>query len=426
MTERVKFKQQERKRRKANHVYFTDASIAALKPRKTAYLAWDATTKEGQRGPGPARRLAVLVSPLGTKSYRCVFYYPGSSKPHWRHLGKVNEMTLEQARAKTGETQEKAKQGIDPNADDPTKSDSFKAALEDYIKHKQIGDKGNKSALETQKVMLTSCADWHVRPVASIRPNEIERLLWLVRDGDAAKGLKARPYLANRLYSHLKDFFSWCARPTGSIKTTSPMIGMRKPWGGAKPRDRVWFKGKAGDEAIRGVWTAAEKIQGLEARYLKLLLLSGKRKSTLANMRWEEIDDDWYWDAPASQVKNKRTHGVPLPVSAQRVLKPRQSQGLVFGKLDLTALQQQVRELSGISDWFPHGMRHVMETKLAELKVAPHIRDLLLDHVPARGSGAGYDHHHYKSEMREAMEVWAKHIDKVVRTPLRVVEGGRS
>ena len=50
------------------------------------------------------------------------------------------------------------------------------------------------------------------------------------RDGDKTKDLKPRPYLANRLYSHLKDFFTWCARPnTGSIKM-SPMIGVELPF----------------------------------------------------------------------------------------------------------------------------------------------------------------------------------------------------
>jgi hypothetical protein len=30
---------------------------------------------------------------------------------------------------------------------------------------------------------------------------------------------------------------------------------------------------------------------------------------------------------------------------------------------------------------------------MAELRIPPHIRDLILDHAPARGSGAGYDHY---------------------------------
>jgi len=41
----------------------------------------------------------------------------------------------------------------------------------------------------------------------------------------------------------------------------------------------------------------------------------------------------------------------------------------------------KVQKLSCIADFFPHALRHTMETKLAKLKVSPHIRDLLLDHA---------------------------------------------
>ena len=58
---------------------------------------------------------------------------------------------------------------------------------------------------------------------------------------------------------------------------------------------------------------------------------------------------------------------------------------------------------AGIDDFFFHAIRHTVETKMAELRIPPHIRDLLLDHVPARGSGAGYDKWHYEPEMREAL-----------------------
>ena len=51
---------------------------------------------------------------------------------------------------------------------------------------------------------------------------------------------------------------------------------------------------------------------------------------------------------------------------------------------------------------------------MAEIKVPWHIRDMLLDHAPSRGSGKGYDHHHYKDEMLAALETWASYIDTLV------------
>ena len=127
----------------------------------------------------------------------------------------------------------------------------------------------------------------------------------------------------------------------------------------------------------------------VEGAYLRLLLLTGKRKSALANMQWQEIDDDWFWHAPQSDRKNKRLHGVPLPVRAQRILHPRQPRGFVFPGTMGAHRQWRVvtdQDHSGLwhGGFFFHGARHLAETKMAELKVAPHIRDMLFDHVPAR------------------------------------------
>jgi hypothetical protein len=93
---------------------------------------------------------------------------------------------------------------------------------------------------------------------------------------------------------------------------------------------------------------------------------------------------------------------VPLSTLTQSVIGKRQSQGYVFpGPVESThytddgVLHRKVRRESGITDFFPHALRHTAETKLAELRIPPHIRDLLFDHVPMRGSGARYDHYEY-------------------------------
>jgi integrase len=196
------------------------------------------------------------------------------------------------------------------------------------------------------------------------------------------------------------------------------MTDMEKPWQGETRRTRDWFKGNKADEAIVALWKAADEISGNEGRYLKMLLLIGKRKTALASMRWEHITDDWFWDAPASGSKNKRLHAIPLPKKATEILHPRRKEGAVFdglgGERALRGLQHNIRTATGIEDFFYHGVRHLLESKLAELKVAPHIRDLLFDHAPNRGSGAGYDHYEYRDEMFAALNKWAGYIDRLL------------
>jgi integrase len=186
------------------------------------------------------------------------------------------------------------------------------------------------------------------------------------------------------------------------------------------------------NDELRKLWAC--KLEPNEAAFLKLLILTGKRKGALASMRWGEIDDAWVWTPPGGQ-KNKRVHPLPLPKLAQRVLlglKPKQvkpddcvfpsGKGGNNGAIRLNArFQGRVQTLTGIEDFMPHACRHTCETKLAELRVPPHIRDLLLDHAPTRGAGAGYDHHHYRDEMREAIELWADCVERLV-----VPEGTRA
>jgi hypothetical protein len=268
--------------------------------------------------------------------------------------------------------------------------------------------------------MLKHCADWHARPVASIRYQEIDHLLESVRDGDKDKRRAPRPYLANRLFSHLRDFFGWCVKKRKI--STSPMSGMEKPWDGAKPRERDWFKKEAGANAIKALWQTADKIGGTEGKYLKVMILTAKRRTALAEMRWEHIEPDWFWDAPKSKSKNKRLHGVPLPRLAQHVLHPRQPRGKVFGEINFNGLLANIRQLSGIPDFIYHGIRHLAETKTAELRdkqhrplILPHIRDMLFDHASKRGTGGSYDHSDYRLELTAAVEVWAAHVEALVQ-----------
>jgi integrase len=409
-----------RERAIAGRRYFTEANALTLrgKRKKGPYQLWDAS--EGKdRDPAPARGLSILVNPAtGTRTYRCIYYFPGSAKPHARKLGRVGEMTLAEARDLTRKARGAARKGDDPNAGDPTRSDAFPLVVADYIAHEQIGKKGNSSAHATRKVMLGNCKAWENKAVGTILKKEIDTLLQCVRDGD--NDHPPRRYLANRLYAHLKAFFAWCAKK--ELIATSPMISLDKPWDGARRRERDWFKKGAGDDAIRSLWRCADQIGGMDGKYLKLMLLTGKRKTALAEMRWEHIEPDFFWDPPKSQSKNKRLHGVPLSSLAQRVLHPRQSQGKVFTKMRLQDLQGQIREVSGIEDFFWHGIRHLTETKMGELRdhnehslILPHIRDLLFDHAPQRGTGKVYDHGDYKPEMRTAMEIWSNYIAGLVQ-----------
>jgi integrase len=408
-----------RTKAEANRMVFTDKNVLSLRAKKKQFVVWDGGNG---RGSGDVvRGLGILVSPTGAKSYRSTYYFPGSPKPHSRHLGRVGEITLEQAREQCRVDRGLAKAGKDPRSDDPSRSDSYQAVVDEYHQREQIGKKKNTSADEARRLLLRHFEDWHQRPIATIRHDEIQKRLELLRDGNETKGFKPRPYLANAVHARLQTFFAWCAKPAIGKLKFSPMNGIDRPSDSGAPRQRDWFSGMSGDKAIKTLWHIADTFGGTEGAYLKMLLLTGKRKTALANMRWEEIDDTWFWNVPQPTRKtNKRLHSIPLPSLAQRILHPRQQSGFVFpgkrdGRIEVKdAFQNKIIRAGAMEDFFLHGCRHIVETKMAEIKVPWHIRDLLLDHAPSRGSGQGYDHHHYKDEMLAALETWASYIDGLV------------
>lgn len=62
-----------------------------------------------------------------------------------------------------------------------------------------------------------------------------------------------------------------------------------------------------------------------------------------------------------------------------------------------------------------HACRHIAESKLGQLKIRAHIRDMLFDHASGRGAGAVYDHHEYADELRTAVDKWAEYVERLVQ-----------
>ena len=266
------------------------------------------------------------------------------------------------------------------------------------------------SAERSKQFILTVCNRWHDRAIGTLTYTEIDDLLCEIRDGiKKGKRRRAAPYAANRVHAHLGTMFRWAKRT--KRLTENPMADMPKPRK-AEPRSRPWFEGEAADAAIVKVWQAADTIGGDAGRLIKLITITGKRRGAIQAMQWEQIQTDWFWKLPKPKG-NKRLHSIPLPRLAQRILSPR-GDGRVLRRIDAQFLMNKVRALTGLDTFIFHGLRHMVESKLAELRVQPHVRDKLLDHSPKRGTGAQYDHWEYRDEMAEALEKWCSYIERLV------------
>ena len=327
-------------------------------------------------------------------------------------------LSLKDARANFRSLVETVDAGKDPKLERQRKrreakretATSYAVAVEDFIQKEIIGRRGNSTWKETRRLLLKHGADWHGLPLSMIGTADVFDVL--DRLVAAGKGT-----LANRTYSAFRLAFAWWR--ARDLIASNPMDRVAKPFDGEKRRTRIYT-----DQELKALWRAADKMEVHRGAFLKLLLLTGKRKTALAAMRRDEVDEDGLWTPPQPTRRrrgNKRNHARPLPGLAQRILKGLPDTGAwVFpgrtgGHMDPgTSLKDDIVQDSGVVDFTYHATRHTVETRLAELGIFPHIRDLCLDHAPLRGAGAGYDHYEYVDEIREAFEIWADTLERLV------------
>lgn len=166
---------------------------------------------------------------------------------------------------------------------------------------------------------------------------------------------------------------------------------------------------------------------------VRLLMLTGQRKSEIADLAWHDIDLDKAEIAlPAERTKNARPHLVPLSREAVQILRKtprREGRTLLFGsgsggfsgwskakaELDarIAAARAERGERRPISDWVVHDIRRTVATGLRELRFAdPHLVELVLNHVSGmRGGIAGvYDRSERLEERRRALQLWGEHV----------------
>jgi integrase len=74
-------------------------------------------------------------------------------------------------------------------------------------------------------------------------------------------------------------------------------------------------------------------------------------------------------------------------------------------------------KLLNIAPWTLHDLRRTFATNLADLGVAPHVIERLLNHVTGTISGVAaiYNRSRYEPEMKAAMELWETRLQDLLQ-----------
>jgi integrase len=292
--------------------------------------------------------LFLWVRPNGIRTWMAIYKLPGAdggkrTVRRKKALGRYPTLGIAAARDEARALMALAVQGIDPEAKKAEaraaeqaataerRAQSFRTVAEEYVAAMKAGKKvGGRKA-----VTLSTAIG---------RESLLTRLV-LPTLGDTPLSEISKPMIASLL--------SRIEKEGGPVDATLKNIRLvfrfaqarwfegRSPTEGMKNRQApVKITRALSDEELRAVWRATQRQGGSFGAVVRMLMLTGQRRSEIAELRWDEVD----WDrqlllVPADRVKNRAgTHEVPLTAPALAILREMQDayealshkSGLVF------------------------------------------------------------------------------------------------
>jgi integrase len=416
--------QGDRREKGANLVFLNVAKLDSLKPRPGEHRTefWDRSL----------RGFGVRVFASGQKIF--TVRYSLHRKQRRKDLGVYRnargvvggEVKYTEARTEAERIIHAAREGRDPfvsvallkQADVST----FEGLSKRYLEDPAPGRKGRVLSEVTRAGMSRIITKelvpvWGVRDPNSIQPEEIEAWVRGVASGVGRK--KAAPYLANRSFDYMAMIYSWALRRR--LMRYTPFVGLEKPFAEQK-RTKMF-----GNDELRRLFQALKKAPKQIAGLWLMLFYTGNRLRETLKMEWAWIDRERkYVVLPGAVTKNKRAHLVPLVPQAMKLLDTLEeladgSPYLFPGPTGdaMNWVQKacaKIMDNAGIEDGRHHDTRRVIQTNMAEMGVAPHVADMILNHAikDAPKSRQHYDTHHYIPEKRAALVRWVARLRKVL------------
>ncbi len=374
--------------------------------------------------------LLVRVTEAGRKIF--MVQYRAGGKLRRSKLGQYGKITLHEARTQVEAIRTAAEAGGDPIAEGAAKkaaaaaaaavqaeTDAFTvAALLDRWQAIALADRAAHYRYEAPRGVRNLLGKRVNAPARSITRAEIQKLV----DTTALRV----PVQAMMARNHGRAAYNW-AMKRGYVETNpfAAVIIERR----MQARDRV-----LSDTELAEAWRAAGAVPYPFGPLVQLMILTMQRRGEVAGMSWTELSPDLAtWTIPRERAKNGRTHVVHLVEPARAILRqiPRAiDSDLVFTTTGRpvsgfkSAKALLVRQIAADASpgakperrlpvsWVLHDFRRTGVTKLAELGIAPHIADRILNHVAGtiRGVMATYQRFEFLPERQRALELWGAHV----------------
>ena len=358
--------------------------------------------------------LYLKVMPAGSKSWVQRLTIHGDR--HDIGLGGYPQVSLARARQLAFQNREVAWASGDPLAEkQKTKLPTFKQAAEKTFEANRARWRSEVTAKNWEQGMKK-----HVLPkIGELRVDKIGReqvLLVLTPIWTNT------PEVARKQRNRIKAVLSWC-QAHGFIEhnVAGEMIDGALP---AMPAVKEHYRALPYQEVPAALETIDASNASLVAKLcFRFLVLTATRSGEARGARWSEVDlDANEWRIPASRMKAKVEHSIPLPVAAVTLLEQahtlRDGSDLIFPSSvrqgtpmsDMT-LTKVLRTTGLAAQTTVHGFRSSFRDWAAECTNAAHaVMELSLAHKVGSAVEQAYARSDLLAKRRLLMEQWAAYI----------------
>jgi integrase len=265
-----------------------------------------------------------------------------------------------------------------------------------------------RTIVENERILRKYFVSLHRTNLPDITTPDITRILDKLSD---------TPGSALHAFWTLRTFLRWCFK-RGYFD--------RNPIERLDPPSRTVFRERVlTDDELCTVWQAADQTDHQFGAIVKLLILTGQRRSEIGSMQASYLTDNQIC-LPSEITKNRRTHTFPIASTAAAILSSNitPSTTSIFpakGQFDQpfngwSKAKAQLDQKAQIAPWTLHDLRRTYATGLQRLGVKLEVIEALLNHVSGTRAGiiGVYQRHHYRDEMREAVERWESHLRTIL------------
>lgn len=244
-------------------------------------------------------------------------------------IGQHALMSCDTARKRAKVVLQQFEDGIDPviaELKEKSKTTTLMQVAEDYIEHRvtKKGPLRPTTIADIRKHCTKALGAWQNRPIASIKPEEVQAQFRAL-----SKRGKAQANQAMRIFQSLHKW----ARKSNPTLPPNPVAVLEGEWHAMTPRTN-----RVPSDSVAEVWALLMRRRKVVDRKgtrtaadaVALQMMTGMRWGELSSMEWSQVDLEGKvpsWHVPSEVAKNWNALTVPLSSQAVQLLRERRALG---------------------------------------------------------------------------------------------------